>query len=318
MGQFGKIILSRKGFDSKAGGFYSPFDPETGVYLVLPIPVAEQERDISLKYEAIHIRRKYLPGFSASNLKSLMEAMGKNPTINHENSEYAHLDPWLGPCPWLAEDSNHTIGAFGQVDKSQAHLHNQKVGKGSLFLFFSRFTPIKKRRNQIVPSISPEHLGKGLYFIYGWLKVKEVIQQYEAIRDLRILSGHPHASKEHFERYEKQEKGKNTIYTADRFLFNDGSDFSGCGYFPRLHQDLLLTATDSAQAPSNWIASRWCLPGFFIDKRPSVLRNRQWLTRQDNSCLVETSGEWQEAVFEESQEFYQWFSRLLTHAGNEL
>jgi len=316
---FVKVVLSRKGFDSEAGGGYSPFDPQTGVYLVLPIPMDEmdgKELNIStpLKYEAIHIKTEYLPGYSASNLGSfLMEAKGKKATIKGKESEYAHLDPWLGPCPWLAGDSNHPIGAFGQVDKPQAHLHNQDVGKGSLFLFFSRFVPIPKRKNLIVPSVSSEHLDRGLYFIYGWLKVKEVIQQYEDIQDPKVLSHHPHATKKYFETYANKPKGKNTIYIADEFLFNNGSNFRGCGYFPRLNKDLLLTATDCAQQPRTWIPSRWSLPGFFFEKSPSCLKRRKWCRRGDGSCLVETSGQWQEAVFEESEEFCQWFCRLLAH-----
>jgi hypothetical protein len=173
MHKFGKVVLSRKGFDSAAGGGYSPFDPQTGKYVVLPIPIAEKERDInSLKYEDILIRNDCLPGYCETNLKSLMQAMGKKAIIKDKESEYAHFDPWLGPCPWLAGDSNHTIGAFGQVDRAQAHLKNQGVDKGSLFLFFSRFKSIdKNKENKIVPGISRENLNEGLYFIYGWVTI---------------------------------------------------------------------------------------------------------------------------------------------------
>lgn len=317
MCKFGKVILSRKGFDSKAGGDYSPFDPQTGKYIVLPIPVDDKEGEIcnSLKYEDIRIQSNYLSGYSETNLKSLMEAMRKKATIKGKEYEYAHFDPWLGPCPWLAEDSNHPIGAFGQVDRVQAHLQNQHVGEGSLFLFFSRFKPIdKNRENKIVPDISRENLDEGLYFIYGWLKVKEVIQKYDDIRDPSLLSRHPHATTRYFEKYAKN-KGKNTLYTADKFLFNDGSNFLGCGYFPRLNKDLLLTA--SAQELKKWIPSRWSLPGFFYKKCPSVLKGREWV-RDDSSgsYLVETSGQWQEAVFDESEEFCQWFYGVLINADN--
>ena len=249
--RFGKVVLSRKGFDSSAGGGYSPFDPQTGKYVVLPIPVDVSERDIcnSLKYEDIRLQSTCLPRYSEKNLKSLMKAMGKKAKIKGEESEYAHFDPWLGHCPWLAGDSNHSIGAFGQVDKAQSHLDNQDVGEGSLFLFFSRFTPIGQNwENRIVPDISCEHLNEGLYFIYGWLKVKERIQKYENIHDPRLLSRHPHATKRYFEKHVN-----NTLYIADDFLFSDRSHFRGCGYFPRLNKDLCLSASDSAQEPRSWI-----------------------------------------------------------------
>ena len=35
---FNRVVLSRKGFDSTSGGGYSPFDPKTGRYILLPIP----------------------------------------------------------------------------------------------------------------------------------------------------------------------------------------------------------------------------------------------------------------------------------------
>ncbi len=138
MHKFGKVVLSRKGFDSIAGGDYSPFDPDTGKYVVLPIPVDDKERAISysLKYEDIRIQSDCLPGYSETNLKSLMKAMGKKATIKRIESEYAHFDPWLVNCPWLEGDSKHPIGAFGQVDRPQTYLHKQGVGEGSLFLFW--------------------------------------------------------------------------------------------------------------------------------------------------------------------------------------
>jgi hypothetical protein len=239
--------------------------------------------------------------------------MRKKATIKGKESEYAHFDPWLGPCPWLAGESNHQIGAFGQVGRSQTHLDEQKVREGSLFLFFSRFTTIdKNRENKIVPDISLENLNKDLYFIYGWLKVKKVIQKYDDIRDDKSLQSikslHPHATEKYFEEYANK-KGKNTLYIADKLLFNDGSNFPGCGYFPELNEDLLLTAP-AQESEKSWIPSRWRLQDFFFNKPPSVLKRFRC---EDGSCLVETSGQWQEAVFdfEESEEFCQWFDRLL-------
>jgi hypothetical protein len=324
MRKFGKVVLSRKGFDSAAGGGYSPFDPETGKYVVLPIPVDKKELEICnpLKYEDIHLQGNYLDGYPETNLKSLMETMKKKATIKDEKSEYAHFDPWLGPCPWLAERSNHQIGAFGQVGIPQAQLHNQGVGEGSLFLFFSRFTTVdKNRENKIVPGISRENLTKGLYFIYGWLKVKEVIQEHV---DDCLWSRHPHNTKEYFDYYAnsenaKSKNGKNTIYIADEFLFNDGSNIRGCGYFNRLNKDLCLTASDLAQAqkPGNWIPSRWSLPGFFKEKCLSVLNDKGQI--RDGSWLVETNWRWQEAVFDfgESEDFCHWFrKRLESFADN--
>jgi hypothetical protein len=314
MHKFGKVVLSRKGFDSSAGGEYSPFDPQTGRYIVLPIPVGKKELEICnpLKYEDIHLQGNHLDGYPETNLKSLMKAMGKEATLQtkgkKEESEYAHFDPWLGHCPWLAEHSNHQIGAFGQVGGAQTHLDKQDVGKGSLpslFLFFSRFKPIgQNRENIIVPDIGDENLKEGLYFIYGWLKVKKVIQKYKDISDPNLKSYHPHATEKYFdEKYAR----KNTIYIADEFLSNDGSNIPGCGYFPELNEYLLLTAPDQEQG--EWSPTLWSLPDFFCEKCRSVLKGKGQV--RDGLWLVGTNWQWQEAVFDESEEFCRWFRSLL-------
>ena len=46
MCEFNTIILSRKGFDSSAGGGFSPFDTETRKYILLPIP---EEDEMAIK-----------------------------------------------------------------------------------------------------------------------------------------------------------------------------------------------------------------------------------------------------------------------------
>lgn len=325
MHKFGKVVLSRKGFDSSAGGGYSPFDPKTGEYIVLPIPDGKIGAYIGngTRYEQIKIKPNYLDRINASTLEELVNSDAlrfvntKAKVKEAITNNYAHFDPWLGDCPWLEDKSNHQIGAFGQVDRPQAQLHTQGVGEGSLFLFFSRFEPIKTTSQDsekiVVPdNISREHLGGGLYFIYGWLKVKEVIQQYKPIKDdyPELLSRHPHATKEYFDYYANKENGKNTIYIADEFLFNDGSNIRGCGYFPTLNEDLLLTAP-AQESEKSWIPSRWSLKGFFKENCSSVLKCKGQI--RDGSWLVETGWQWQEAVFDfdESEEFCQWFCQLL-------
>jgi hypothetical protein len=337
MHKFGKVVLSRKGFDSVAGGGFSPFDPKTRKYIVLPIPMGEKELAISnrLKYEEIKIKKNHLDGYSETDLKSLMmkSLSIEKATITvkdkKEESEYTHFDPWLGDCPWLEGDSNHQIGAFGQVGGRQTHLQIKGVDKGSLFLFFSRFKPIKpigqNRKNIIVPDIRDENLGKGLYFIYGWLKVDKVIQQYKDVKDIpdpNLKSYHPHATEKYFDEYANK-NGKNTIYIADKFLFNDGSKFPGCGYLKKLNKDLLLTAPAQHQVPGNWKPSRWKLRGFFKENCSSVLkREEKWVKCDDgsDSYLVETQGQWQEAVFDfgESEDFYPWFRKRLESVADNV
>ena len=217
--------------------------------------------------------------------------------------------PWLGECPWLADSSNHQIGALGQTGSSQAHLDNQKVGEGSLFLFFSRFKPINQnRQNDVVLDIEWENIKKGLYFIYGWLKVKKVINQYKDINNPILEKRHPHATEAYF-----LQNKNNTIYIACELLF-EGSKIPGFGYFPQLNRHLLLTAPEQKL---KWIPSRWKLPNCFLDSCLSVMKDKEKYPCNDSldSSLVDIPGRWQEAVFEGNGDIDRWYCDLLNKCG---
>ncbi len=309
---FNKIILSRKGFDSAAGHGYSPFDSTTGKYIVLPIPEDEKGKHYrnSKKYEEIKIEPDYLPGISVSNLRDLIHSLNfSQKTKDVVSKNYVHFDPWLGMCPWLS-GNNHNIGAFGQQGAAQTHLKNQGVGIGSLFLFFSRFIPINNRENRIVSAIAPNKLKKGVYFIYGWLKVERIIDKFEDIRSdnryRHLLLDHPHASEECFK--EKENK-RNTIYIASEFLLN-GCSIPGCGYFPKLSEELLLTSKNPNEEPPN----TWDLPLFFRDQPPTYFPKdkQKWKPNPDGkTCTVRAPNRGQEFVFKESEDFCRWFQDLL-------
>lgn len=104
-----RIVFSRKGFDSAAGGGASPI--VDGVPLSLPIPAGAASsttyRDLGLGAHA----------YLASKGK-----VGEDDACHH--------DPMFlpgGTC------------LFGQVGAAQTHLANQGVGVGDIFLFFGLF-----------------------------------------------------------------------------------------------------------------------------------------------------------------------------------
>jgi len=300
------VVLSRKSFDSASGHGYSPFDPATGRYIIVPIPLSQSEQQIANKtrYEEIEIRPNHLPGVSASNLKELLFhrslRFGRRARdAVSENS--AHVDPWLGPCPWLAEKSNHHVGAFGQAHAAQGHLAKNGVGVGSLFLFFSRFTPIRGSENTFGSMIVPE---KGAYFLYGWLRVGRVASTFSDIRDPEIEARHPHATELYFET-----RKNNAIYIASPFLY-DHCEIPGCGYFPTLSRELLLTSEDHRETPTVW-----ALPEFFYEpqNRPTFLKeeSRWQLSADATKCFVRIPSRGQEFVFKGSHAFHTWFNRIL-------
>lgn len=104
-----RIIFSRKGFDSAAGGGPSPI--VEGCPVSLPIPSG---------------------GFSATTYGDL--GLGEHATLASRGKlgaeDFCHHDPMFtedGEC------------LFGQCGAAQTHLERQDVGEGDVFLFFGLF-----------------------------------------------------------------------------------------------------------------------------------------------------------------------------------
>ena len=104
-----KVVLSRKGFDSGAGGFPSPIID--GVPVSLPIPTHQRSittfDDLGLGNVVAGITRGRLTG-----------------------KDLCHYDPMFqdGRC------------AFGQTGSAQGHLQNNGISLGDIFLFFGLFS----------------------------------------------------------------------------------------------------------------------------------------------------------------------------------
>ena len=119
-----KIVLSRKGFDSSAGGVPSPILPD-GRLVSLPIP----DRYSQITYQQLTR--------GGVNLGDHVEDLaGKS------RAHRAHLDPDL-----IADTLPRARGwrpLFGQVGTSQSHLENHGVGPGDIFLFFGLFRKVER------------------------------------------------------------------------------------------------------------------------------------------------------------------------------
>jgi len=103
-----KIVFSRKGFDSGAGGAPSPI--KEGRPISLPIPT----------------QGRSLTTYGDLELGDIVEQVTKG---RLSRSSLCHHDPMFeaGRC------------AFGQTGAAQSHLRNQGVGIGDVFLFFGLF-----------------------------------------------------------------------------------------------------------------------------------------------------------------------------------
>ena len=228
-----KIILSRKGFDSSAGGVASPLFPD-GSLLSLPIP----EQRTKVRYSDLHWQKL--------NLGSLVESLTRGRLKRHTT---AHLDPDLYHAVVSRRPDWRPL--FGQDGAAQSHLANQGVGVGDLFLFFGWFRAVEKqgRGYRFVPNAPDYHI------LYGWLQVGQILQgeQLQKIAPAWALD-HPHCLGGRGER--------NTLYIAAPALCLPTAQAEitrpGAGIFPNCHERQILTAP--AALRTQWRLPRWFYP----------------------------------------------------------
>ena len=221
-----RVVLSRKGFDSGAGGCASPI--VDGHPVSLPIPT---EMPSSVTY-------RDLVGPFGALVYDLTR--GK---INADMS--CHLDPDLDRS--VVDRRLGWRGSLGQVGAAQSHLTNQRVGEGDLFLFWGLFRDVSRNERW-------DYSGPAQHRIFGWLQVGEVLRigsDPEAhLAEYPWLAGHPHLL--------RGWKGNNTVYVAQTNLSLGSiqTKLPGWGLFPN---GLKLTAADS-RGPSLWEMPRWLNP----------------------------------------------------------
>lgn len=286
-----RLILSRKGFDSSAGGCPSPVLPD-GSLGVLPIPDPLSQ----IRYDDVSFGPRRL-GKIARDLSGGRVRGGSG----------AHLDPDLVAGALSRQPGWRPL--LGQTGSAQGHLSNQGVGEGDLFLFFGVFrrAEVVRRRWRFVPGTRPFHA------IWGWLHVGQVLSVDDlAPETLPWARYHPHF-------YRGPDPG-NTLYLASDGwrLPEHGSLVQGSGVFPRLAEQLLLTD------PQARLATRWRLPGEFfpVGGKPALSYHSnpdRW--RLDPPwCYLTSAARGQEFVLDLDAypEVLPWLARLIgTGAGTD-
>ena len=148
-----KLILSRKGFDTSAGGIPSSILTD-GRLVSLPIP----DKQSPIRYADIKI-----DGESIAQIVS-------NLTHGRIPPHYgAHLDPDLAPGNLPRHAGWRPI--FGQTGATQGHLCKNGVKAGDVFLFFGLFrrTTFKNGKYAWLKGSQPIHI------IWGWLQIGEIL-----------------------------------------------------------------------------------------------------------------------------------------------
>lgn len=148
-----RIIFSRKGFDSAAGGVASPILPD-GTMLSLPIP----DRQSPIRYDQIRLH--------GHDIGRVVQDLTKGRT----GADFgAHLDPDLVPDALDRKSGWQPI--FGQADGDQTVLERAGVGPGDMFLFFGWY------REAVLDDgvYRFARRARNIHAIWGWMQVERVI-----------------------------------------------------------------------------------------------------------------------------------------------
>lgn len=284
-----RIVFSRKGFDSQYGRVASPILPD-GTMFSLPIPVPGDPHQLGDLRPGGHDLAGIVADLTRGNVVASMPI---------------HLDPDLDvstiarPPGWRP--------AFGQTAAAQAHLENQGIGPGDLFLFFGWFREVEHaggtwRYRRSAPDI---------HALFGWLQVEERVtvgnDASAAVQRHPWLAGHPHIVGA-----ASYSSSNNSIYVGRKVLRLAGKDLEipGAGVLSRFRRDLQLTAPGRTRS---W----WRLPAWFHPRagRPVLSYHtdpKRWSLEAESTTLrIVDKG--QEFVLDTAQypEAISWVAKLL-------
>jgi hypothetical protein len=279
-----KLILSRKGFDSSAGGCPNPVFPD-GSFLALPIPDPQSP----VRYSQVQ--------HNGESIGRLVSQLTGNPAFSRKG---AHLDPDL-----IADARPRKSGwraLLGQHSSAQAHLANHGIREGDLFLFFALFRQVEKVRGRwrFAEGSRPFHS------IWGWLQVSAVI-------DLGAGDAAPDWAEEHPHLYGDRGQ-RNCLYIAkdNLTMARIAGQYPGNGVFPVLEEHQRLTAPDATGVTD------WRLPsGLFPepDREPLSYHHNpgRWQREDEQWCRLRSAARGQEFVLDAGQypAVWPWIARLL-------
>jgi len=223
----GRLVLSRKGFDSGAGR-YPNIIYEDKLYF---IPIPEAGSDIFYKDLQFDPKTSYLKVMRDLGIREYSEGH-LDPDIR--SVIYPHLPPNWRP-------------SLGQKGASLSHLRSEGVGEGDLFLFWGWFKQVYKKKGKFCY----EKNSPDLHVVFGYLQV-------DVFRDLTCedssdLSHHPH----YIFRDRYNPVGNGLFIATDRLSFLTGLPGAGMLTY---RQDRVLTCTSPYTRRSEWL-----LPACFFD-----------------------------------------------------
>ena len=235
-----KIVFSRKGWDSSAGGGPSPIFPNGSIH---SLPIPEPNSGIA----ASSLTPPTLFHLGVPHLGPLFSNLSGR--AGHSGATNVHVDPVPDPriC---AAGTGITDAAFGQDSAAASHLDNQGVGVGSLFLFFGLFRRIEKAGSnwRYVPQAPAIHL------VWAWLHVGRVV--YPGVSPIPAgLGHHPHV------RRATSYPNNNRLYLPSGGFILAGKSIAPSGVFGHYHPNRQLTQHGRPVGCSDWELPTWLVRG---------------------------------------------------------
>ena len=221
-----KTILSRKGFDSSAGG--KPSIIYNNKFYSIPIP----EAGSGIFYKDLIFDKD-------NNYLGVMRDLGI--TFFSE----AHLDPDLRR-DILANrtDDKNWIPAFGQDDNSQSILESSKIDIGDIFLFFGWFDECNFIDDSFKYINYPKNEAKTFHSIFSYFEVGEKINLSNSNSKIPLwANAHPHVRNNQFY------APNNCLYISSERLTKDSS-MPGAGIFSaaKYKEGLKLSAENATRS----------------------------------------------------------------------
>jgi hypothetical protein len=274
-----KIILSRKGFDSNAGG--NPSIVYNNQFYSFPIP---QKNGNGIPYNDLRFNETkcYSKVFEELN-------------INVDDMNGAHLDPDLKSSILEKRDSKWKP-IFGQTGSSEAHLKNNDIKKGDIFLFFGWFRFAQENGNGILQYIQDENYKDGFHAIYGYLQVGHKIDLKNGNNPEEWMKYHPHIVNMSY-----YNKSHNSIYVSED-SFSAIPELKGSGLF-KFDESLILTGKGNTKGV-------WHLDEFFNETK----RFENFKEKVDNDKIrIGLKGYYpQELLITENENVINWAIKLIS------
>jgi hypothetical protein len=181
-----KIILSRKGFDSSAGGYPSLIFPDGSLFSI-PIPSSKDDifySDLTVDHEGESIQ-SILNDITGNRICANKHWNTCDYMVSEQRCHY-------DPMPIREESSI----ALGQAGRAESHLRKQGLDVGDIFLFYGWFKQVEKKDGRWVYKANAEDI----HLIWAWMSVGGImnldnIQQRKMVSvQYPFLAAHPHLS----------------------------------------------------------------------------------------------------------------------------